>query len=78
MVKQKPTKKQGLVFVGIGVGVIVGGILLLVVGYDSIVGLPDSSSVEYKLLFGIMFMIIIGVFGLLIWIFEKRWNVKLT
>jgi len=78
MVKMKSTRNQSLAVIGILAGFMVGGMLLFVKGYDLVVGLPDSSSSEYMMPFGMGFMVILGGVFLIVKIIENHWNIKLT
>ncbi len=74
----KPTRNQSLAVIGVLVGFMLGGISLVVFVSNLIFGRPDSSSDEYKIAFGIGFMVIVGGVFLIVKIIEDHWNVKLT
>jgi len=78
MVKMKPTRNQSLAVIGILVLFMVGGIALIVFVFNLIFGRPDSLSFEYKITFGIAFMVIVVGVILMVKIIEDHWNIKLT
>ncbi len=74
----KPTRNQSLAVIGILVLFMVGGIALIVFVSNLFFGRPDSSTVEYKITFGIGFMVIVVGVVLVVKIIEDHWNIKLT